>query len=766
VVLIIAIVMAHLLYHDSMNESLVSIRGNVLQATEWHLYQGLHGPISFAATIITSIAAFFSPPSVFPLGITGAPNITQVLIKAHIAAGTGELLALYLGTPDGVIISCEFPSTQSTPLLIYTQSTELSPAPMSRWESDDLGINTSYPFDGGTVIGGSYFVTTRPFYQKALAFNQSTWTEIYFGQAALHDIPMITGSAPVWDPEVGAFTAALGATIPIDVIQNLLETAVPSENSRLAIADTTGYLLAVTGTDPPIDVYRGTIVTKRIAFVQDPIWRGIVSSPEWSTTSNFTITLEIGGQALEFGLSRWNFSSAQHDTWTFYSVLCLSELYSQDADLPISVLLLPIGVVVFAVALLALFSAGRARAILENQSRWAIGRGGSAENGLEPTGLLPAVEMLTRLLKSHGDSPERRRMLMQALAELNPVSEYQFFWSDGRQRGEMDPEILNRLLEIYGGDAVVETGERETVDLLVGKTRDFSLWRDVFGMGDVPFELIWDRIVSDGPIMAIFDEGELNRVVEELFEQIPATCHRLLLDSLEFLQIALQATLRPLLPQSHPAFELAPQLAVFIWHFAHDRGGNRNTEHMADRYFVTDWNELFEVTGVVLGAIFRTLRNPLEPLWVELEGMIMAFLVSLPLERHVKAMRSFHLVRRSLSPDLVYTMREGIIVMRVVTIAATVSFMFHDPLTSRSFHLLTRRESEDVENSTTKSGISHTSSRFLSTDSGAHGNFSHCLATEYLTPLRGCLENLFGLRIMKQFSERFPSAFVYSEDCN
>jgi hypothetical protein len=52
----------------------------------------------------------------------------EQLIKAHIAGDSQELLALYMGTPDGVIMLCEFPKRWATPLLIYTKSMELSPS--------------------------------------------------------------------------------------------------------------------------------------------------------------------------------------------------------------------------------------------------------------------------------------------------------------------------------------------------------------------------------------------------------------------------------------------------------------------------------------------------------------------------------------------------------------------------------------------------------------------------------------------------------------
>lgn len=323
ILIVVCIMLSKNLYDISLRETLDKLMTSTRQLM-FTATVDLFFETSFVANVF---AVFLEKPAILPLNITGATNITQLFRKAMLSSKTDNSFSYDVGLYDGSLISIQKNQHDDNYLLFYANTSNVLGFihPMATWYTDKNAYNETYPYYGGIEEGGNYDASTRGWYKMTQLYNHSIWSQAYIGMGNMENIPLLTGTSPINDGN--RLLGVIAIAMKFGEVQVLIDSKLPTVNSRFAVVREDDTLIAVSGSDNAVDIYKGEIIRKNVNQLHDPVWSVIVKDPKFQQEENYTAEYIIDGEKRTYSVSQIHWEAAPNAIWTFYSLVCASDFF-------------------------------------------------------------------------------------------------------------------------------------------------------------------------------------------------------------------------------------------------------------------------------------------------------------------------------------------------------------------------------------------------------------------------------------------------------
>lgn len=679
-----------------------------------------------------------------------AVNVTQVYLSALTACADVSQYGLGLNT--GAFIACQADKGGTNAKLIFANTTKDVVNPEYVWNGDENGLNEDYPWTGGTPIGSPMNATARIWYQLAVGMNQSLWTSIYYGLGTLENVCVVSEVTPIWDVSINDVRAVIKAEVEIAKISALLNASLPSNMSRFAIVNDNRELVAVSGNLSAVDFYRGDIVTKTITQLVDPVWAAVTQAPEWNSQGNFTLKTQINGQDLLFSVSQLFFEPVPGTQWSFYSVLCMTDILQHSMSLDWAVFyfaeLVFFVAMIFIIGILYYLD----RSIHNEKTRMLTTKHGDDERHVKPIGPVQGINTLRKLVRSHGDRDEVRSHIRSAIVALGCASTDVYFDRSEFYTYLEDKRLARRFTKIYGGYergnpvAFVQSNEKVEARLDRRESTSVSQTSSSLPLSPIAVQEFADRGKTlklrqsevPGLILRIvlehnsgFDEHRLTEYLGTLMSKMDANGRLLLLDSLEFANITLKWRISPMLADTYSVFPVF--IALIIWRY--HMQSRKDAPNFIDRYFDQDMPGLLSCGREVLINMYMMMTEDALPNWKQFESVTMEILTCSVLGKQFDVMTMCHVSSPGILRGGPNDQVTSLMLCRLVFIAAAVSYVFHGPDTTRHSHRFINADFDEREEEL--------------------GAFIRCMFNEYIQPLNEALGVVCERSFVKKFHESY-----------
>ena len=235
----------------AVREVTLQLRDEVSAIIEQNLADYLQAPRIIAEVNTNSIELGQLDPK-------NVASLTRAFWRQRDLFNPIEVSAIYFGTVEGEFTGLGFQNDQT-------------------WQVGRSGEETNFHFYSyatdskgtPTVLlekGNAYDPRIRPWYQKVVAANQPTWSDIYadFKEPRLK----VTLAQPVFQ-ESGEFMGVLGVDFVLSHIRTFLQTIQIAESGKTFIMDRSGFLVASSTPELPFIIKPDTVERLRAVDVEN-----------------------------------------------------------------------------------------------------------------------------------------------------------------------------------------------------------------------------------------------------------------------------------------------------------------------------------------------------------------------------------------------------------------------------------------------------------------------------------------------------------------
>ncbi|OHT09593.1 hypothetical protein TRFO_21481 [Tritrichomonas foetus] len=786
-----------LLFQNFITETV----NDMMESTRAHNYYSTVN-IFFEAFYFSSVFSdFFSYPSIFyPVDEKNAEMITKLSYFEHKIFQSVNIHSCFVhdfGFISGSVVSVETQNYNINDVLLwYANVSSGTQGYLCSWAADENGLNESFPIKGGICLTEPFTTRTRMWFQYADSLNRSTWTPIYYGIFYNSiTIPVISASVPVYSKN-GVFQAIASSDMNLENIRQIFTSLLPGGNSRYALISENGVILTATGSESPIDFYKGDIVTKTLWELRDPVWKAITDEMDSKNMVNKTVKIEIDDQILDYSITIHTIIPAKHHEWQFISAACISEIYpvekfNYEGSYISSMITLVAGWFLFFV-----FSFVFEYLIGIEQNRLLSSKYGKPSKHLRIIGIELGLSSLKRLIRSHADNPDILTRIRNVILDLQLEHDNIFFSRNKFYSGIYNSKVRSKFEQLYGANdemkdtlgslsslndnpilypkkiaphpsnesissiksSSMKSVSIKSVDAKSNSSKTASFKSFGIALSSVlhqsfirrkgtltnnreqSIEYIKSLLQKYNSAQPLFDFDDFDSIIEELLNSIDDSLISLCADSLEFVIIMLQWKFQDMIIHSDYAFALL--ISCFIWQLAmHKR--NKENKPLIRRYFV-EQKKIMETTNMVLTALYQACLNDDENLvngngnerWEKFVEIILKIIYVSSIDKHLEVILKVKILNKTMKINkqtLQRNSKETIDIMRLLYIASNLSFYFHGQVSIRNVRYIINTDFSSNEDKIT--------------------SFLFCMKNEYLKHLSTCLNTICEKKFMKKFHE-------------
>lgn len=222
------------------------------------------------------------------------------------------------------------------------------------WLLDDEGKNPYFPTSNGRNLSTRTKTREIPEVKESLKYpNSVTFGAPQFGFKSHTKQTFILISKAILSD--GEPVAVVHVALDLEAIQKLTKELSFSENSRVAVSSHSGILIGLTGSDELVDTFQGSLITKTLFQLRDPVWSIIVNDTQFQSGENYSKPYVINNVVRDYivTISPTPIEGSNTEL-TIYSLVCYSDIApiskgSQQLDIIIYIIVsLVFGAIVFA----------------------------------------------------------------------------------------------------------------------------------------------------------------------------------------------------------------------------------------------------------------------------------------------------------------------------------------------------------------------------------------------------------------------------------
>ena len=649
-----------------------------------------------------SMAALFSNTPIFPISLENSVQITQIQLKAFWSALSHSSFVHDCGFLTGSVVSVEIQNNSlDNILLYYGDATPDNERPLLNWRAGANGANSSFPNSNGEIVADPFTTTSRIWFQYGVSRNKTTWTSIYYG---IFDnsmtIPVISCASPSRFYN-GSISAILSSEIDLYHALDMFTNLMPGNNSRFAVISETGTLLTATGSDIPIDFYRGNIVTKTIWELRDPIWREVTAHMN-GTLSNFSAEIPINGETRHYTVNVKNFSMGDDVQWRFLSAISTNDIISIEFLDPYASYIVSIVLSIFAWIIAIVFNSLFDYLIGLEQNRLNANDLKKSKH-LKKIGIRMALISLNNLMRSHADNPIVMDEIQKIQLELRSEHDSIYFSSTRFYNLIKSAKVRNKFIKLYGQNQQPNEIFNGFSSVISSKANSFSSTQSK-GSNRSPGSFPFSSVVNNSfirrknalelskeqsidaikvmmskynTILSTFDDDELDSILSGILDNFDAQIINLCADSIEFILINLQWKVQELLYSNEFAFAL--MIASLIWHAS--MRNRRSKKQLIKRYCLLNNSKIIKMSQFILSALYpalNTQNEESENQWKRLVEIIHELILISNVKFHVWTLVRTDLFIKTIDFFKPRNEKESLDICRVLYVASTYSFVFHD----------------------------------------------------------------------------------------
>lgn len=722
---------------------------NTMISIQESLSISLKGSLFETYLFVNIFKDLFVNPVVIPFNAEGAPNLTSILIEAHLAS-SGNIIWWDFGLPNGGLISIESYIPDSAQVTLIFTNVSNGNGTMFTWISDKNGKNSSYPLTNGDNQG-EYDSTERPWYQQAITLNKTIWTELYFGRTIGNDyVPLVSCASPAYNilEERYEFINALG--MQLEQTQSLIQRAFTTPNSRTALTTQSGTIIAVTGNEGPIDIYNGKIIVKTIPQLSDPIWRAITKDPQFKDINNFSGTYLINDKQMNLHVMTVQIEVSPGIIWILYSVICLDDLIGYQSIYDINSIVLSLAIVLCTLILSLLLYYFIQKLIDKKQSKILSSKKEGSESNLKQIGILPALSSLKRLLRSHADNPEVINEVTNVINNLQHIENNLFYNAGALYDSIEDDAVRNKFISMFGKldeellkepilhipefsqnrSSRTETTPSQSSNNISPEI--YEAFNQRVPITSLNLDVLPSQIVS---IVSqynfkdpLFDCEKFDQLMTEAVESIMPEMLSLCFDSVDFNHMFLRWKIQSILYDSD--LSLILMVMTIVWHIT--MRNRRSQPDLIERYFILDNSELRNNSQTLLITLYDTLTDDTPRTmqrWVNFTGIVNELIEYSVVPKHQCVFAKCTLFSKTV--DMTLSSNNSLDLIELLLIGMMISFAFHDTESVRKAREFINEDFSDREQDILK--------------------FVTCLQTHHIKPVITILRNICGNGFMRRF---------------
>lgn len=645
---------------------------------------------------------FLKYPALASMNISGATNLTQIFYKAYISANSSNIDLYCLGINTGELICIQSINDFFGVELIYANtSKEKNYAnPISAWRTDSNARNSSYPYTGGNMMEKAYDATTRIWYRMAANFGTYGWSNIFMGNENMA-LPAITATEPIIKND--EVEGVIGLILKINELQLLLKKRQMTPNSRIAITQEDGTLIAITGTEGPIDLYKKDIVTKRLSQINDPVWKTITKAEKFINYENFTQGFTVDGKLRTYVVSQNRLYVGPQTVWRIYSLLCATDFSEANAKVSVTypIIMLLVGSLLIAILFILVFTFKHR--ITSERIKILMTLYEYNTRHIKPTGLNYAITMIQKMTIAHSNNQELTYELRNMINSLQTTPGFDFFDTHDIYSSIQNDEVRNMLISQYGCDKIHVTRpparkfsarRNERPASVISSTGSsfisvssmdesiFSQWNSIIDLK--PNQVLLDiqlLVVHYASINPFFDELALQEMIKSSVRKIPNQLLHLVHDSMKFLNIILKWRIASVLVNTD--IIVAVFLSVIGWHICMNNRNNPK-KPLVERYFLKEKNEYRCLMKTLLLALYDAQIEINNERWTNFVRVVFSIVEISPLNKQHESLLSIAMFSKTIEKDSHLGYQESLLIAELLFISSTVSFLFHEPEINRN----------------------------------------------------------------------------------
>lgn len=203
---------------------------------------------------------------------------------------------------------------------------------------DEQGINSSYPYELGTEI--DYKIDYESCSDRSSACNAEREDNPRYSLGFLHEsdqlYPVVKANfqIPFTEDCIGFYHT--GAVLNFS---DLLYMGISDQYSRMGLFDSSGQVVAVTGSDTGSGYINNRVYIKNVFQLSDPVWKAISSDEKFLTGENFSIEVTLDGKTIKYSIYKFVFDISSVDSVVLYSLVSRASLseYEEQSTLAITI---------------------------------------------------------------------------------------------------------------------------------------------------------------------------------------------------------------------------------------------------------------------------------------------------------------------------------------------------------------------------------------------------------------------------------------------